>query len=681
MTVHISRDLSQVTTGMLVQQGGTPIWSCTAYQLAIYLYRILGYTIVGHTGFDLDTTFRSVNIVNTSAGIPFNITTSTPHGLAIGSSHPIQISGATSGNGPWIAVATGTSTLSGRGLGPGSTGGSFTTGSLYASGLVTDGYGAGINFGVGFIFEVSIPVSVRTVVAGDVGKILVLKSTRYPTKNSGLFRITGINAGQNRYIIDYRATESPPVETNTIDWWLYEAEALMGNRFAIDAFWNATSQNISAATNTSPIVITGQFGNGTHNLYTGQKVSISGALGNTAANGTWTVTVLSSSTFSLDGSTGNGVYTSGGQFIKAGYPGNGLSPNPRIILQSPHSTAWQLRISLEPVNANLPPISLTTGFNGNSDGDFPIGSVQTHVSEYLDINPRRDTIYVGTTPGQGDSTISQRVTFVGETTGQYLFVFTRPTSGIRLYGINMIGIPDNEPSPLPTSDERVFSYGPSMGPSAANQEPGGTFLRIGSQFANVGVTTKNGFPKFMALTGWANLDGATTATPMLSSNAGDCPFTGTTEILPIEIWAGTYGDINLSTGSIPPFIVDQYYMGTSPLLRIGRSNFSSVPTLTTEEVTSRTVTNATNASPIQITTSASNSLVTGQTVTISGVTGNTAANGTWVITRIDGTNFTLNGSAGNAAYISGGTVNGCASWIHLTNGLYMTWNGPSGITA
>jgi hypothetical protein len=73
------------------------------------------------------------------------------------------------------------------------------------------------------------------------------------------------------------------------------------------------------------------------------------------------------------------------------------------------------------------------------------------------------------------------------------------------------------------------------------------------------------------------------------------------------------------------------------------------------------ITAASDASPIQI-TSAAHGLNTGSQVTISGVGGNTAANGTWVVTVVDPNNFTLNGSTGNAAYTSGG------SW-HVT-GLY-----------
>ncbi|HJX83960.1 MAG TPA: hypothetical protein VJ723_06420, partial [Candidatus Angelobacter sp.] len=70
-----------------------------------------------------------------------------------------------------------------------------------------------------------------------------------------------------------------------------------------------------------------------------------------------------------------------------------------------------------------------------------------------------------------------------------------------------------------------------------------------------------------------------------------------------------------------------------------------------------TITGASNASPISITDTA-HGYTTGQTVLIAGVGGNSAANGTWVITVADASHFTLNGSTGNGAYMSGGTASG-----------------------
>ena len=77
---------------------------------------------------------------------------------------------------------------------------------------------------------------------------------------------------------------------------------------------SGTPRNISGATNASPIVLnlTG------HSFITGQRVVIAGVGGNTAANGTWTVTVVDQDHFSLNGSTGSGVYTSGGTAVLFG---------------------------------------------------------------------------------------------------------------------------------------------------------------------------------------------------------------------------------------------------------------------------------------------------------------------------------------------------------------------------
>lgn len=84
------------------------------------------------------------------------------------------------------------------------------------------------------------------------------------------------------------------------------------------ANWEATSgtmpeqesevKTITGATNASPIVVTITA----HGYQTGDKAAIINVLGNTAANGNWTIVVIDANTFSLTGSTGNGAYTSGG---------------------------------------------------------------------------------------------------------------------------------------------------------------------------------------------------------------------------------------------------------------------------------------------------------------------------------------------------------------------------------
>ena len=69
----------------------------------------------------------------------------------------------------------------------------------------------------------------------------------------------------------------------------------------------------------------------------------------------------------------------------------------------------------------------------------------------------------------------------------------------------------------------------------------------------------------------------------------------------------------------------------------------------------KNISGATNATPISITCTA-HGYSTGDTVVVTGVSGNFIANGTWEITSTGANTFTLDGSAGNAAYLSGGTV-------------------------
>ncbi len=82
---------------------------------------------------------------------------------------------------------------------------------------------------------------------------------------------------------------------------------------------------------------------------------------------------------------------------------------------------------------------------------------------------------------------------------------------------------------------------------------------------------------------------------------------------------------------------------------------ASVPTIDTFVAwtnSGQAVTGATNATPIVITANA-HGMSNGDLVYISGVTGNTAANGVWTVAGVTANTFQLSGSTGNAAYNSG----------------------------
>lgn len=71
---------------------------------------------------------------------------------------------------------------------------------------------------------------------------------------------------------------------------------------------------VSGATNATPIVLT----TAAHGIPVGEVdvVTVAGVGGNTAANGTWVVQALSTTTVRLRGSVGNGAYTSGGTAVR-----------------------------------------------------------------------------------------------------------------------------------------------------------------------------------------------------------------------------------------------------------------------------------------------------------------------------------------------------------------------------
>lgn len=123
----------------------------------------------------------------------------------------------------------------------------------------------------------------------------------------GIFDLNGTLEGT----IEPEASTGLPVNADALPTFrIYDGEIFIMNATA--AFLHTGT--VTGATNASPIVIT----SANHNLYDGMRVTISGVLGNTAANGTFVVTRIDANTFSLNGSTGNGSYTSGGTWNVTG---------------------------------------------------------------------------------------------------------------------------------------------------------------------------------------------------------------------------------------------------------------------------------------------------------------------------------------------------------------------------
>lgn len=119
-------------------------------------------------------------------------------------------------------------------------------------------------------------------------------------------------------VLTVNSSDVPIASSTTPTYRVYGNAGLIGT----GSLANKETGTITGATNASPIVVTCA----SHGLTTGMKVTISGVLGNTAANGTFVITRIDANTFSLDGSTGNGAYTSGGTWVTTGYYNVSLTP-------------------------------------------------------------------------------------------------------------------------------------------------------------------------------------------------------------------------------------------------------------------------------------------------------------------------------------------------------------------
>lgn len=120
-----------------------------------------------------------------------------------------------------------------------------------------------------------------------------------------------VNLGDTIVICAVSASSGVPTDADALPTFrVYDDEGVVLTGTA--AFKD--SGNITGATNASPIVITSAG----HGLNTGTRVKNASVGGNTAANGYFVVTRVDANTFSLDGSTGNGSYTSGGTWHVAG---------------------------------------------------------------------------------------------------------------------------------------------------------------------------------------------------------------------------------------------------------------------------------------------------------------------------------------------------------------------------
>lgn len=146
---------------------------------------------------------------------------------------------------------------------------------------------------------------------------------------------------------------------------------------------DATPVAITGATNASPIVITAA----SHGLQTGDVVTIASVGGNTAANGTFKVTRLTSGTFSLDDSTGNGAYTSGGTIQPKGINEIATGTSVVTVTGTIYDTYQVKLVVVTGGTIGVSGITCKLSLDGGLTygAIFPLGTASTYDTEYAGV--------------------------------------------------------------------------------------------------------------------------------------------------------------------------------------------------------------------------------------------------------------------------------------------------------
>jgi uncharacterized delta-60 repeat protein len=150
------------------------------------------------------------------------------------------------------------------------------------------------------------------------GKIVVSGSTMNADRQEfGLIRLN--SNGSLDQTFGYSGLVTIPVSNMNSPQTQPSALAVQADGRIVIAGTTAISSELTGTiTNAGSTLATGNLiviTSANHGLASGMQVTVSGVQGDTAANGTWTITVLDANTFVLNGSNNNGLYLTGGRWL------------------------------------------------------------------------------------------------------------------------------------------------------------------------------------------------------------------------------------------------------------------------------------------------------------------------------------------------------------------------------
>ncbi len=423
------------------------------------------------------------------------------------------------------------------------------------------------------------------------------------------------------------------------------------------------SDTVAAASNATPIVITTGTATG---VVTGDQVVIEGVTGNTAANGTFIITVLTPTTFELDGSAGNGVYVAGGTVFSpqqlnmsvtfgfdnvtnklACFAPTRVSENSQTVVTRKLTLVGSLAALIGFNNVNLDPMAemdIPPTIKRRvpiQPGNYTAEELATSLEYRMNPGVVESELGLGRTfyyTIPSGVTLSQQV-LLGRYSGEQLAARVTAQLG---------GVPAQITLSYDAATGR-FTFAHSLGlPFGLDFEATPELLRQRFGFDAITLSGKSSYTSVRP--GVFGVD-ETAATPdniyAISTDNTNKHFTFRT-VPPNLIYSASGTNTAGVDATWVPDINDgkNYASGFKP----GDILTAIRPTLSSTRNGTKNIIDASNTSPIVITTAAAHGLTTGDNVTIQFVSGNEAANGTFDVTVTGAATFELDGTTGSGAY-------------------------------
>lgn len=284
------------------------------------------------------------------------------------------------------------------------------------------------------------------------------------------------------------------------------------------------------------------------------------------------------------------------------YHGTGNAGASRVILQSPHSSAWQVRLTCENTadttgggsftNKIGSRASFAPGFGGDSAGDFPAAGRHLHVPMFWNKAANGVDATTFRTNGSVPGIPSNRLVDVGlryymwgdDSTGTFAMIVRQHTTAASSdeQGLIFFGLAeDEEPSPSGDNVHRLFTYG------YTNTQISVQTLQISPDFGefNGSIVGQMGIAMGLSMQpvscvpmSYNFLAGnAINSSIMFNASAADNVYTGTTELYGMDLIAGTWDSWFAAVASTHPpnIILEPRRLGRFPFARKGRTNFNN----------------------------------------------------------------------------------------------------------